>query len=132
MIAESQVIEAPICVPSGSRAYHWLAWTQKSLAQVLLGPEMGSRTMHFDALRREVQLAARFNSERLVQVRSSSIHALIPSRCRMDMTHIRLSPRICTNGDLALSLPTRRLSMSAVKTIRCSKRVLLRMPDCRR
>ena len=36
-------------------------------AQVLLGPEMGSRTVHFDALRREVQLAARFNSERLVQ-----------------------------------------------------------------
>ena len=36
--------------------------------QVLLGPEMGSRTVHFDALRREVQLAARFNSERLVQV----------------------------------------------------------------
>lgn len=37
-------------------------------AQVLLSPEMGSRTVHFDALRREVQLAARFNSERLVQV----------------------------------------------------------------
>lgn len=37
-------------------------------AQVLLGPEMGSRAVHFDALRREVQLAARFNSERLVQV----------------------------------------------------------------
>ena len=41
--------------------------------QVLLGPEMGSRTVHFDALRREVQLAARFNSERLVQVRSSRL-----------------------------------------------------------
>jgi hypothetical protein len=31
---------------------------------------MGSRTVHFDALRREVQLAARFNSERLVQARN--------------------------------------------------------------
>ena len=43
------------------------------LGQVLLGPEMGSRTVHFDALRREVQLAARFNSERLVQARSSGL-----------------------------------------------------------
>ena len=42
----------------------------ESCAQVLLSPEMGSRTVHFDALRREVQLAARFNSERLVQVDS--------------------------------------------------------------
>lgn len=41
--------------------------------KVLLGPEMGSRTVHFDALRREVQLAARFNSERLVQVYGASL-----------------------------------------------------------
>ena len=71
VIAKSQVNEPPFCVPQGHRAYHWLALTQNALAQVLLGPEMGSRTVHFDALRREVQLAARFNSERLVQARSS-------------------------------------------------------------
>ena len=58
------------------------------LTQVLLGPEMGSRTVHFDALRREVQLAARFNSERLVQVRSSSLYKLAPLLCTVEMPGI--------------------------------------------
>ncbi len=44
---------------------------------MLLSPEMGSRTVHFDALRREVQLAARFNSERLVQVNSLILFSFI-------------------------------------------------------
>jgi hypothetical protein len=38
------------------------------LVQVLQGLDGGGKTMHFEALRREVQLASRFNSERLVQV----------------------------------------------------------------
>ncbi len=36
--------------------------------QVLQGLDGGGKTVHFEALRREVQLASRFNSERLVQV----------------------------------------------------------------
>lgn len=38
-------------------------------AQVLAGVEGGGRTLHFNALRREVALASRFNSDRLVQAR---------------------------------------------------------------
>ncbi len=60
---------------------HSIAYSvnRSSCTQVLLSPEMGSRTVHFDALRREVQLAARFNSERLVQV---VFHCLpCPMRC---------------------------------------------------
>lgn len=41
----------------------------------VLGVDSSAKTMHFEALRREVQLASRFNSERLVQV----LHDQLPS-----------------------------------------------------
>ena len=82
------VCPLPVCLTLVSSAYHCLALTPTSLKQVLLGPEMGSLTVHFDALRREVQLAARFNSERLVQGCSNSLYTLTPSLCTAEMPEI--------------------------------------------
>ncbi|KAK9918851.1 hypothetical protein WJX75_007510 [Coccomyxa subellipsoidea] len=49
-------------------------WRGKQVAvKVLQGLDGGGKTMHFEALRREVQLASRFNSERLVQVYGASL-----------------------------------------------------------
>ncbi|EIE21885.1 hypothetical protein COCSUDRAFT_56332 [Coccomyxa subellipsoidea C-169] len=49
-------------------------WRGKRVAvKVLQGLDGGGKTVHFEALRREVQLASRFNSERLVQVYGASL-----------------------------------------------------------
>ncbi|CAK0785369.1 hypothetical protein CVIRNUC_008577, partial [Coccomyxa viridis] len=92
-------------------------WRGKPVAvKVLLGPEMGSRTVHFDALRREVQLAARFNSERLVQARSSGSPYSHPLPLHHGDDWNLAIPRILTNIKGSGSLSTRstgRLGMSA-------------------
>ena len=84
----------PSCLPISSQLDESIArmdkWQDVPYGfQVLLGMDGSGKAMHFDALRREVQLASRFNSERLVQVCHCAIHSGIRRLVSLlDGTHL--------------------------------------------